>query len=289
MSFGIALAGGGAKGSAHVGVLMALAEENLLPDSISGTSSGSIVAGLYAVGISPIRMKKIIYNLSRHGSELLDPNYKEIVNTGISLFSNKEIYLSGLMKGNKLEKFIQNYTKNKKISDVNIPIVIPTVDLNSGKTVVFNNSKNNLPFLNNIIWENDIKLSTAIRASSSVPGIFDPIFMKKYCLVDGGLTDVLPVDLLIASGEKNVIAVDISEEYEKPNNTNLLETIMHSFYVIRDRLQESKKTNQKLTIKPNLPNSAGLLSFKQMIKCMDAGYEATKRMIPEIRQLAHKN
>lgn len=289
MSFGIALSGGGTKGSAHVGVLMALAEENLLPDSIAGTSSGSIVAGLYAAGISPLEMKKIIYNLNKHGSELLDPNYKEIINTGISLFSNKEIYLSGLMKGNKLEKFIQNYTKSKKISDVNIPIVIPTVDLNSGKTVVFSNSKNKLPFLNNIIWENDIKLSTAIRASSSVPGIFDPIFMKKYCLVDGGLTDVLPVDLLIASGEKNVIAVDISEEYEKPNSTNLLETIMHSFYIIRDRLQESKKTNQKLTIKPDLPNSSGLLSFRQMIQCMDAGYETAKRMMPEIKQLARKN
>ena len=165
-----------------------------------------------------------------------------------------------------------------------IPIIIPTVDLNSGKTIVFTNVKN-LPNLNKVIWENDIKLSKAIRASSSVPGIFEPIFIRKYCLVDGGLTDVLPVDLLIESGEKNVIAVDISEEYEKPDNTNLLETMMHSFYIMRDRMQENKKQNQKLTIKPILPDSAGLLTFKTMTKCMEAGYEATKRMIPEIKKL----
>lgn len=284
MSFGIALSGGGAKGAAHVGVLLALAEENLFPTSIAGTSSGSIVAGLYSIGIKPFEMKKIIYNLSKNGANLLDPSYKEIINAGLSLLTSKEIYLSGLMKGNKLERFINNYTKNKKIEDVKIPIIIPTVDLNSGKTIVFTNVKG-LPNLNKVIWENDIKLSKAIRASSSVPGIFEPIFMRKYCLVDGGLTDVLPVDLLIESGEKNVIAVDISEEYEKPDNTNLLETMMHSFYIMRDRMQESKKQNQKLTIKPILPDSAGLLTFKTMTKCMEAGYEATKRMIPEIKNL----
>lgn len=285
MSFGIALSGGGAKGAAHVGVLLALAEENLLPTSIAGTSSGSIVAGLYSVGVKPTEMKKIIYNLSKYGTDLLDPSYKEIISAGMSLLTSKEIYLTGLMKGNKLEKFINNYTKNKKIEDVKIPIIIPTVDLNSGKTVVFTNVKNNLPTLNKVIWENDIKLSKAIRASSSVPGIFEPIFIKKYCLVDGGLTDVLPVDLLIASGEKNVIAVDISEEYEKPDNSNLLETMMHSFYIMRDRMQESKKQNQKLTIKPILPDSAGLLTFKTMIKCMESGYDATKRMMTEIKKL----
>jgi len=285
MSFGIALSGGGAKGAAHVGVLLALAEENLFPASIAGTSSGSIVAGLYSIGVKPIEMKKIIYNLSKYGTDLLDPSYKEIISAGISLLTSKEIYLTGLMKGNKLEKFINSYTKNKKINDVTIPIIIPTVDLNSGKTVVFTNVKNKLPSLNKVIWENDIKISKAIRASSSVPGIFEPIFIRKYCLVDGGLTDVLPVDLLIESGEKNVIAVDISEEYEKPDNSNLLETMMHSFYIMRDRMQENKKQNQKLTIKPILPDSAGLLTFKTMTKCMEAGYAATKHMIPEIKKL----
>lgn len=285
MSFGIALSGGGAKGAAHIGVLLALAEENLFPTSIAGTSSGSIVAGLYSIGIKPIEMKKIIYKLSKNGASLLDPSYKEIISAGMSLLSSKEIHLTGLMKGNKLEKFINNYTKNKNINEVKIPIIIPTVDLNSGKTVVFTNVKE-LPNLNKVIWENNIKLSKAIRASSSVPGIFEPIFIRKYCLVDGGLTDVLPVDLLIESGEKNVIAVDISEEYEKPDNTNLLETMMHSFYIMRDRMQESKKQNQKLTIKPILPDSAGLLTFKTMIKCMEAGYEATKKLIPEIKKIS---
>ena len=79
MSFGLALSGGGAKGAAHVGVLLALAEENLIPTSIAGTSSGSIVAGLYSVGIKPPEMKKIIYNLSKNGINLLDPSYKEII------------------------------------------------------------------------------------------------------------------------------------------------------------------------------------------------------------------
>ena len=118
-----------------------------------------------------------------------------------------------------------------------------------------------------------------------MPGIFEPIFIRKYCLVDGGLTDVLPVDLLIESGEKNVIAVDISEDYEKPDNNNLLETMMHSFYIMRDRMQECKKQNQKLTIKPILPDSAGLLTFDTLAQCMEAGYNATKRIMPEIKKI----
>ena len=188
---------------------LALAEEKLFPTSIAGTSSGSIVAGLYSIGVKPTEMKKIIYNLSKNGASLLDPSYKEIISAGMSLLSSKEIHLTGLMKGNKLEKFINNYTKNKNINDVKMPIIIPTVDLNSGKTVVFTNAKNKLPNLNKVIWESNISLSKAIRASSSVPGIFEPIFIRKYCLVDGGLTDVLPVDLLIESGENydEVIAI----------------------------------------------------------------------------------
>lgn len=285
MSFGIALSGGGAKGAAHVGVILALSEENLFPTSIAGTSSGAIVAGLYALGMKSEELKKIIYRLSKKGINLLDPNYKQIVSAGLALFNGKNIDLPGLMKGEKLEYFINNFTKNKLINDIDMRIIIPTVDLNSGNTVVFTNNKNNLPKIDKVIWEDGIKLSTVIRASSAVPGIFEPKFIKNYCLVDGGLTDVLPVDLLIKTGEENVIAVDISEEYEKPSNSNLLETLMHSFYIMRDRVQSNKKQNQKFTIKPVLPDSAGLLTFNQLIKCMNAGYEATKRAIPELKKL----
>ena len=211
MSFGIALSGGGAKGAAHVGVLLALAEENLLSTSIAGTSSGSIVAGLYSIGLTPLEMKKIIYHLSKYGTDLLDPSYKEIISAGISILTSKEIHLSGIMKGNKLEKFINGYTKNKNLSDIKTPIIIPTVDLNSGKTVVFTNMKG-LPNLNKVIWENNIKLSTAIRASSSVPGIFEPIFIRKYCLVDGEVVEMPVKKRRFMMG--NALVVNLIEQME---------------------------------------------------------------------------
>ena len=222
MSFGIALSGGGAKGAAHVGVLMALCENNLIPSSVSGTSMGAIVGGLYAIGYPPEKLKEIIIKFSKNYRRYIDPCYGNYFMALMQFMSNSSITLPGFIKGDKVERYLKNLTKNIAMSSVQTPLVIPAVDLISGKTIVYSNIH---PKMNsttsNIIWKNDIPLHSAMRASSSLPAIFYPKKINNAVLVDGGITHIIPTELLMQTGEKNILAINISQEYEKPKSTNI--------------------------------------------------------------------
>jgi len=285
MSFGIALAGGGAKGAVHVGVLLALTEHNLIPTSIAGTSAGSIVAGLYAMGFTPNRLKELVHSLTQNSTTLLDPCYPEIIKTFIQFMTRSSISLSGFLQGNKLERYLCKLTKNKMLKDIKMPLVIPCVDLISGKTIAYSNQAYRAKPSQNVEWKNDGNLCQIMRASCSVPAIFRPRILHKMCLVDGGVTDVLPVDLLQAIGEKNVLAVDISEEYDPPKNINIIEITSHSFEVMQKCLKNHTSGSEKYRLTPKLPKNAGLLNFRQMDACVTAGYNATIDVIPKLKEL----
>ena len=96
MSFGIALSGGGCKGAAHVGVLLALEENNMFPSSIAGASAGSIISGMYASGMTPKAMKELVIELSKTGYRLIDADFIGIIKTVEQFFSHRSITLSGL-------------------------------------------------------------------------------------------------------------------------------------------------------------------------------------------------
>jgi len=281
MSFGLAFAGGGTKGATHVGVLKALEEFKLKPSCLAGTSAGSIVAGLYAIVYSISEMENIIEYLSKKGIFLLDPNYKKIAFSIVELFAQKSISISGLIKGKKLEKYLCDITDNIHISKTKIQLIIPTVDLTTGMTIAYTNKLNNLKNIKNVIWKNDIKLGSAMYASSAIPVIFEPKIIGKMCLVDGGVTDVLPVDLLAATYEPNIVAVDISNEYEMPENHGIFEIASHSLSVMRDYLLKNKWTHSTISIKPELPENSGIFTFNQMNKCMECGYISAKKIIME--------
>lgn len=283
MGFGVAFAGGGTKGAAHVGVLLALEEAGMRPTSVAGASAGSIVGGLYAAGISPYQLKNIIIELSKKGFKLLDPNLIGMVKTIAQFINFKPITLSGLIKGDKLERFICGLTQGKNIRDVNMRTVIPCVDLNSGSTIAYTNSLAGVMPMSMVKWETDVPLCEAIRASCSIPAVFQPKKLGDHYLVDGGVTDVLPVDLLIASGEKNVLAVDLSVEYTAPKINNIIEISSHSMSIMRSRLDNYVSSGEKLMLKPNLPENAGVLTFEHMVGCMEAGYDATIKMMPVIK------
>lgn len=284
MSFGIALAGGGAKGAVHVGVLVALHENNLIPTSVAGTSAGSIVAGLYALGYSPEKLKNLVNSLSRNSIALLDPCYPEIIKTFIQFMTHSSVTLSGFLHGNKLEKYLCKLTQNKNIENIKIPLVIPCVDLISGKTIVYSNCEKQTTVGNNVEWKQHGNLCQIMRASCAVPAIFRPKILNNMCLVDGGVTDVLPVDLLRAIGEKNILAVDISEEYDKPKHINIIEVTTHSFEIMQKHLKNHTIGNERYLLTPKLPQNASLLNFRQMNECVNAGYEATIQAMPKLKE-----
>lgn len=283
MNYGLALSGGGTRGAAHIGILKALEEEKLLPDTISGTSAGSIVAGLYASGMAVSELCEIGNYLSKHGSCFLDPDYSGIIKFIPQILTGKETSLTGFLKGNRLLKLLCELTDGISISDAPKKLVIPAVDLKSGSTIAYTNFASVKP-VENVIWERNAALCEIMMASSSVPAVFRPRNISNYSLVDGGVTNNLPVDLLNAAGQNRVIAVDIGVDYETPHENSIAEIISHSFSIMSHSLKDCMSQGEILLLKPPLKKGAGLLTFQYMKDCIKSGYTYTKDMMPQIRK-----
>lgn len=285
MGFGIALSGGGIRGAAHVGVLLALEEAGLKPRSVAGSSAGGMVAGLYAAGISVQQLQKLVLRLAKTGPRLLDPDISGILTLAPKIFTSKCDALSGLLKGDKMEGWLRELTQAKKIAECKLKTVIPAVDLKTAKTVAFTNLRECPRDLPEVRWVNDADLSEVIRATSAVPAVFRPKKLENMLLVDGGVANVLPVSLLLAAGEPNVLAVDVSGAYETPKCYNMMEIAFHSLDIMGSRLRECLTQGEKLFLNPRLPRTDGLLAFEQMPECMEAGYRYTRRILPRLKEI----
>ncbi|MEY8353143.1 patatin-like phospholipase family protein [Lachnospiraceae bacterium 54-53] len=292
--YGLALAGGGTRGAAHVGVLTALEEAELLPERIAGASAGSIVAGLYAAGMEVGDMRETVRWLARHGRSYIDPDILGILLFLPQILLGKETALKGLIKGNRLQRFLCGLTDGLKLQENCCKgLLIPAVDINSGDTVAFTNLfGDEIPIQalrqEHVKWERKGLLCDIMMASSSVPAVFQPREMNGYLLVDGGVTNNLPVDLMIAAGEKKVLAVDIGEEYEMPHDHSITEIAFHSFSIMSRELKDCRSSGEVLLLKPPMPRGAGLLTFECMEKCMENGYVYAKKMMPRIRRVLEK-
>lgn len=290
-AYGLALSGGGIRGAAHVGALLALEEANLLPDWIAGTSAGSIVAGLYASGLSPHELREVVVWLEKHGKWYLDPDVFGISLFLPQIFMRRKVRLSGLFQGKRLTNYLCDLSNGSRIETVSCGILIPAVDLITGDTIVYTNLfRKGLPGFvpregENMVWKAEGSLCDIMMASSSVPAVFRPKRMGEYLLVDGGVTNNLPVDLLIAAGGSPVIAIDVGTEYETPPDTCIMEVISSSFSIMSRELKECRSSGELFLLKPELPHDAGLLSFHRMSACVEAGYACTRRQIGEIRKV----
>ena len=285
MAFGLALAGGGIRGAAHVGVLLALEEAGMKPAAVAGTSAGGIVAGLYAAGLTPKRLSDMVLELSHTGASLADPDLSGILTLVPELLSRQGKACSGLLKGNKMENYLRGLTGNITVREVSMRLSIPAVDLYTGRTVVFTNSLANVKPLSGVKWNAGVKLCEAMRATSAIPGVFQPKMLENMCLVDGGVTDVLPVDLLLAAGSPPVLAVDVSECYKMPDRITLPEVVSHSLSIMETRLRQCVTRGEKLLLTPDLPDTTGVLNLKQMPGCMEAGYRSAKAALPLIQSI----
>lgn len=271
-SLNLVLSGGGIKGVAHIGVLKYLEENNYKLESISGCSSGSIMAILIAMGYSSEK----IYNLVKYYINLVSKNKLRL---GIqSIFNlNKKM---GLNNGNIIENIMSNVLKEKGInnlSDIKIPIYIPTVDINTGKLIYFTNQKRYKRYDDNIDYIYDGKISEIVRASCSYPGIFAPKKYDKYLLIDGGIRENTPVTPLLNINNKNILAIIFSNSKEVPIN-NILEVITQSFEILtHDNNYESAKMADKI-LEIEL-NNIKLLDFSKLEYVYNQGYKQAKEKL----------
>ena len=245
-SIGIAFGGGGIRGFAHMAILEKFKEYGIQADMVSGTSIGSGVAAMYAAG--------------RYGEEAS----RELLNLDImKMFAMGS--RGGFISGKKYAKTIVDFIGVKRFEDLPIPVKIISVDLVRWQKVIFSKGS----------------LQTAIQASSALPGAFSPISYGDKLLVDGGIIDNCPADILRRAGMDIVIAIDLDYlNYDRPKN--VVEVVQRAIDIAVSNNRRAQ--NADIVIKPFEKYVAALAINKAEV-CYNCGKECIERDMPRVLEV----
>lgn len=262
MKIGLALGGGGARGLAHLGVLKVLEKEKIKIDYICGVSMGAFIAACYALGLNLNALEKEVVKTTKRKAikELLDLNGFKV----------------SILKGKKTEKYIKKYLGDYNFSDSKIPLIIVATDLANGDEILLKEGN----------------ISQSVLASLSVPGIFPPVKINDRYLVDGGVVNCTPVDVVEKMGADLVIGVDlIMKRNIKLDKPGLVTTLIQSYEIIRTHGIKHKIDSVKkksIIIKPKLKGTIDSFKFYDIGKFIKAGEDEAKKMLPEIKKYLNK-
>ena len=261
MKLGIALSGGGIRGIAHAGVLKALEDNNIKIDIIGGTSAGSLIASLYAMGYSPY----YIYILfKRYSKELVEIN-SGLVMSGLGNFMmKKKNTLKGLKTGQSIENIYNKIADKKgikKINQITMPLVIPTVDIKNCKEYVITNKiPENVE--NTKQYITDITVGKAVRASSSFPAVFIPCDFEDHAFMDGGALDNVPVNEVRKQGADKVIAVKFDAD-PITKDSNIMDIVMKTIDIMGSKISEESLEMSDLVLNV-YTDKVGLLDTRKI-------------------------
>ena len=281
MKVGVSLAGGGIRGIAHVGVLKALEEKNIKVAAIAGTSAGSIIATLYAMGYSPY----YIYLLfKRYARDIINIRSKPIINGITNFIRNNKIGIAGLSDGNEFEKMYDELARKKGfrlIGDIKMPLLVSAVDIGESKEYIFTNCASRKNIKDNYITE--IGIGRAVRASSSFPAIFCPCEYKNHIFMDGGVLNNLPTEELKKVYTGKIISVNFESD-PVYNDYDIMNIIMKTLDIMRNKLSINslKKSDFVLTVPTD---GTGLIDVDKMDICYKYGYEIAIKNIDKIRKM----
>ena len=282
MKLGLALSGGGIRGIAHAGVLKPLEENNIKIDAIGGTSSGSIIATLYAMGYSPY----YIYILfKKYAKDLVNQNSISKVTSIGNFMANKKGNFQGFYTGEEIESGFNNIALRKgvkKISDIEMPIVIPTVDVQDSKKYIITNkipekSSPNTEYINNI------DIGKAIRASSSFPVVFSPCEYNKHRFLDGGILDNFPTTEVKKQGVDKTITVNFKAD-DIDENSNIMDIVMRTIDIMGNKISEENISNSDMVLTIQT-DKTGLLETEKLDECYKYGYRQTIEQIDKIKEI----
>lgn len=282
MKLGIALSGGGIRGIAHAGVLKALEDNDIEINIIGGTSAGSLVAALYAMGYSPY----YIYILfKRYSKELVEISSNPIVSGLSGFMMNKKLSLKGLKTGKSLESIYNQIAYKKgirKVNQIKMPIVIPTVDiLNSKEYVITNNIPEGAQDKEQYIT--DITVGKAVRASSSFPAVFCPCEFEEHAFMDGGALDNVPVSEVKKQGADKVIAVKFDAD-KITKDSNIMDIVMKTIDIMGSKISEESLEMSDLVLNV-YTDKVGLLDTAKLDSCYKYGYNCVMENIDKIREI----
>lgn len=275
MKLGLALSGGGVKGAAHIGVIKALEEENIEIDVITGTSSGSIVSALYAMGYTTKEIRDLFDEFAK---VLIETNPKYFIS---HVKQNKSFLPEGTRSGENIELAVNQVAEYKKITKINqikMPIAIPAVDVVLGKEFVFTNNDKDEDY-----YLKDVEISKAVRASCSFPGIYAPCVYEGHPFLDGGILDNIPVKEAKKLGADRVIAIKF--EAEKMNQrSNIYSILLRTLDVMTNRIADENLKESDYILE--LPiEKVGLLDISKIEECYQIGYQKTKELMPKIKEI----
>ncbi len=249
---GLALGGGAARGFAHVGVIAALEEAGIKPDLVVGTSAGSLVAAIYATGKTAGQLQQVALSMEE----------AEITDWTLPCFGR------GVLRGEALARYINVQVNNKLIESMVIPLGIVATDLRTGQGALFQRGDTGM----------------AVRASSAVPSVFNPVKIGAAEYVDGGLVSPVPVRYARQMGAQLVIAVDISSAPEGNAADSQLQILLQTFAIMGKSINSFELKDAELVVRPALVGvKSGDFSAKH--RAIDAGKLAMQQAIPQLRAL----
>ncbi|WP_410499020.1 patatin-like phospholipase family protein [Chitinibacter sp. S2-10] len=246
---GLALGGGAAKGFAHIGVIKMLEANGIKVDVVAGTSAGSVVGSLYASGMDAFALQEKAFALDE--SQIRDLN----------------LLGGGLVKGQKLQDYVNQLVGNRPFEKLAKPFAAVATDLDNGDRVVFRRGN----------------VGQAVRASSSIPGIFMPTVIANRKYVDGGVVSPVPVDAARELGANFVIAVDISAKASGKSSTSTLGMMNQAIVIMGQKLGAQELARADVVITPKV-GKIGAADFDQKNVAILEGEKAALAALPMIRK-----
>jgi NTE family protein len=245
----LVLGGGAVRGFAHIGVIKVLEAQGIVPDMVVGTSAGSVVGALYAAGYTGFELQKIAFKLEEDS-------------VGDWIIPDR-----GFIKGEALQAFINKAVQNKPVEKLRKPFSAVTTDLQSGEMVVL--SRGNT--------------GQAVRASSSIPGVFQPVNINGRDYVDGGLTSPVPVRVARSLGADVVIAVDILGKPKSRKIDGYTDILLQTFGIMGQVISSRELQEADVVIRPSTA-SIGSADFAKKHEAILEGEKAAQAALPLIRQ-----
>lgn len=284
---GLALGSGGLRGAAHIGVLRSLERHGFYPDLLSGSSAGAVVAALYAAGYGVGELAELACKLN--AGKIYDPNlgFKAFINRLKSLLGGggrlpQALALpAGLLKGEAWQKYLASLLGRQLFSDLRLPLAVLAVDIEDGASIIFSGQP--LPTKAETLVETTVV--EALRASTAIPGIFQPAQVGGHNLVDGAVKASVPVYLARLLGADLVLAVDLGYAGQRRDKIdNFMEIILQSINIMGAALTDCQLRRVPLVVQPQIYD-VSLWDFKRIPEIIDRGEEAMEAKIPELQKL----
>ncbi len=247
---GLALGGGAARAFAHVGVIQVLEEAGFKPEYITGTSAGSLVAAIYASGKTGAQLQQV--------AETMDE--AAIADWSLPIFGR------GMLRGDALARYVNTQVGGRLIESFPLPLGIVATDLQTGQSILFRRGDT----------------GTAVRASSAVPAVFQPVGINGREYVDGGLVSPVPVRYARQMGAELVIAVDISSAPESNTASGTLQILLQTFAIMGKSINAFELPSADVVVRPVI-NGLSSSDFSSRKKSIEAGRQAMLQMLPQLK------